>query len=36
MEKKIKNYKINYETQAIEINTPFAKKAGIVGSKEYN
>jgi len=34
MEKK--NLKINYATKAIEVKESFARKAGIVGSDEYN
>ena len=39
MEKKItekKMYKVNYEAKAIEVKETFARKAGVVGSDEYN
>ena len=35
MEKKIQNYKVNYEAKAIEVKEAFARKAGVVGSDEY-
>ena len=35
MEKKIQNYKINFGAKEIEVKEAFARKAGVVGSVEY-